>query len=220
MSRIIRVTGKGSLSVRPDRTRITLTLEGVYPTYEETLRASSEDTETLRGTLSGLSFAPTDLKTLSFSVDAEYESYEDERHVYKQRFIGYKFIHSMKLEFDSDNALLGKVLYELANSAVAPHFRISYTVKDPESAKNALLADAVHDAKEKAGVLAEASGIKLGAIQSIDYSFADIRLESQPMRNMVMAKAAFGAAERSYDMAIEPEDIEVSDSVTVVWEIL
>ena len=68
---------------------------------------------------------------------------------YKQRFIGYKFRHTLKVEFESDNERLGKVLYALANSPVRPEFRLSYTVKDPEAVKNALLGKAVTDAKEK-----------------------------------------------------------------------
>ena len=31
--RTIRVTGKGMIKVHPDMTRITMTLEGVYPAY-------------------------------------------------------------------------------------------------------------------------------------------------------------------------------------------
>ncbi len=218
MERTIRVTGRGKLSVKPDRTRITLTLEGVFPMYEETLRAASEDSETLRSTLAALDFAPGDLKTLSFNVDAEYESYEDERHNYKQRFVGYKYIHTMKLEFDSDNDRLGKVLYKLANASVSPQFRISYTVGDPEKAKNALLANAVADAKAKARLLADAAGVSLGDILTVDYSMADIVLESHPVRAMAFRKAG-AANEESYDMAIEPDNIEVSDTVTVIWRI-
>ena len=36
---------------------------------------------------------------------------------------------------------------------------------------------------------------------------------------MLMAKQSVGGAADSYDMDIEPTDIEVSDTVTVVWEI-
>ena len=36
--RTIRVTGKGQIKVKPDMTRITITLEGLYPDYAETLR--------------------------------------------------------------------------------------------------------------------------------------------------------------------------------------
>jgi uncharacterized protein YggE len=215
--RTIRVTGKGQLSLAPDLTRITMTLEGLCPEYSETLRRSSEDTEALRELLSRFGFARSELKTLNFSVNAEYESIQ-ERGSYKKRFVGYRFHHSMKVEFDSDNQRLGKLLYALANAPVKTEFRITYTVKDPESAKNELLGRAVKDAAAKAAVLAEAAGLRLGAIQSIDYSFGELVFEVQPMNRMLMADRSLSAKE-SYDLNIEPDSIQVSDTVTLVWEI-
>jgi len=220
--RTIRVTGKGQIKVKPDMTRITLSLEGIYPEYGETLRRSSQDTERLKDLLTGFGFERSDLKTLNFSVDSEYESYKD-KGAYKQRFVGYKFRHLMKVEFISDNGRLGKVLYALANCPVKPEFRLSYTVSDPEAAKNELLGKAITDAKEKAAALTQAAGVTLKEIQSIDYSWGEINFEVQPMSRMVMTEEclaepmAVGAG--SYDMDIEPDDIDVSDTVTVVWEI-
>lgn len=220
--RTIRVTGKGQIKVKPDMTRITLSLEGTYPEYGEALRHSSQDTESLKDLLAAFGFERSDLKTLNFSVDTEYESYKD-KGIYKQRFVGYKFHHMMKVEFCSDNERLGKVLYALAHYPVKPEFRLSYTVSDPEAAKNELLGKAITDAKEKSGVLTHAAGVELMAIQSIDYSWGKINFEVQPMNRMLMADeclaAPMAAESASYDMDIEPDDIEVSDTVTVIWEI-
>ena len=126
----------------------------------------------------------------------------------------------MKVEFDSDNDRLGKILYALANCSVRPEFRISYTVKDPEAAKNLLLGKAVADAKEKAAVLTQAADVTLKDIQSIDYSWGEIDFEYRPMRGNVLAEKCLAAPmDASYDLDIEPDDIDVSDTVTVVWEI-
>ena len=219
--RTIRVTGKGQIKVHPDRTRLTMTLEGLYPEYADTLRHSSEDTEYLKDVLAPFGFERTDLKTLRFDVNTEFESYKD-KGIYKQRSIGYKFEHVLKVEFDSDNTRLGKVLYALANCALRPEFRISYTVKDPEAAKNELLGKAVSDAKEKAAVLTSAAGVALKDIQSIDYSWGEINFEYRPMGKAMLMEDAMCAPcadGGSYDMNMEPDDIEVSDTVTVIWEV-
>lgn len=220
--RTIRVTGKGQIKVKPDTTRITMSLEGTWPEYGETLRHSSQDTERLKDVLSAFGFERSDLKTLNFNVETEYESYKD-KGTYKQRLIGYKFTHMMKVEFPSDNDRLGKVLYALANCPLKPEFRLSYTVSDPEAAKNDLLGKAVTDAKEKASVLTQAAGVTLKDIQSIDYSWGEIDFEYRPMNRMLMADEylarPMAAESPSYDMDIEPDDIEVSDTVTVLWEI-
>lgn len=218
--RTIRVTGKGQIKVKPDMTRITITLDGLYSDYAETLQRSSEDTERLKELLSAFGFERSDLKTLSFNVDTEYESYR-ENDTYKQRFVGYRFRHILKVEFESDNERLGKILYVLGNCDLKPEFRISYTVKDPEAAKNELLGKAVKDAKEKAAVITAAAGVTLKDIQSIDYSWGEIEFEVSPMNRLMKACAPAPAASEDacYDMDIEPDDIEVSDTVTVVWEI-
>ncbi len=222
--RTIRVTGKGNLKVHPDMTRITMELEGRYPAYDETLRHSSEDTEKLKNILAGFGFDRTDLKTLNFNVDTEYESYE-ERHLsrkeYKRRLVGYKFSHTVKVEFESDNKRLGKILYALANSPLKPEFKISYTVKDQETAKNELLSKAVADSAAKASILTKAAGAKLRDIQSIDYSWGEINFDFTPMRHIFSCECIDEPlmADRAYDMNIEPDDIDVSDTVTVIWEI-
>ena len=209
--RTIRVTGKGQIKVKPDMTRITMTLDGSFKDYSETLRHSSEETEVLKDVLSDFGFERADLKTLNFSVDTEYESYKDRDGSYKQRFSGYRFRHILKVEFLSDNDRLGKVLYALANCKVRPEFRISYTVSDPEAAKNTLLGKAVADAKEKASVLTQ---------ETIDYSWGEIDFEYRPMNGDVMTECCTAPmAAKSYDLDIEPDDIRVSDTVTLVWEI-
>ena len=137
--RTIRVTGKGNLKVKPDTTRLMITLNGVYPEYAETINRSTADTEALRELLVEVGFKSSAMKTLSFDVDTEFENYRDENNDYKRRFIGYKFTHTLKVDFPSDNELLGKTLFTLSRSNLAPEFRISYTIADPEAVKNELI---------------------------------------------------------------------------------
>ena len=220
-NRTIRVTGKGMLKVHPDTTRLTLSISGIYPKYQEALKRSGEDTEAIKSALIPLSFSGSDLKTLNFNIDAEYDSYRDKHNNYQRRFVGYKFNHTLKIEFLSDNDLLGRVLFALGHCSAKPEIHISYTVKDPEAAKNALLRNAVADAKEKATVLAASSGVELAEILTIDYSWGEINFTASPMNRPIMVEecADTGAASMSYGIDIEPDDINLSDTVTVVWRI-
>ena len=60
----------------------------------------------------------------------------------------------------------------------------------------------------------------LKSIQNIDYSWGEIDFEYSPMDRMLGAKACKPLmATQSYDMDIEPDDIDVSDTVTIIWEI-
>ena len=75
------------------------------------------------------------------------------------------------------------------------------------------------DAKKKAAVLTQAGGVKLKDIQSIDYSWGEINFEYKPMGDLMMDCCELPMTEKAYDLDIEPDDIDVSDTVTVVWEI-
>lgn len=215
-ARIIRVTGKGQIKLKPDVTRVVMTLTGLKKEYAETLAASSADTDELKTVLQAFGFSSEDVKTLRFHVNAEYEGYEEQGQ-WKQRFAGYRFEHALKIEFPSDNDRLGKVLYAVGHAAVQPEIQISFTVGDREAAKNLLLGRAVADAKQKAAVLAEASGVALGQIRSIHYAWGEPDLEIRPMNVAACRKETAPAG--AYDLSVEPDDIEVSDTVTIVWTI-
>lgn len=220
MERTIRVTGKGRLSVRPDTTRLILIMEGLQCSYDMALEQSAAMTEELKKLFVGFGFQKDDLKTLAFHVSAEYESYQDRDKSWKKRFEGYKYIHRMKVEFPADNKRLGQILYALGHAAVRPEIQIEYSVAEPEKCKNELLADAVADSMKKADVLTKAAGVTLGDIVNIDYSWAELEFVSHPMNSMMLEECCMKRCEDSYDIDINPDDIDVTDSVTVVWELV
>ena len=206
------------LRVKPDLMRITLSLEGTNMEYGKALEQSARDTEKLKELMAGFGLERSSLKTLRFDVDTEYcrDKVGDS---YESRFAGYKYEHVMKVEFPADRERLGKILYALALCPLQPEIRLSYTVSDPEGAKNELLSRAVTDAKEKARVLTQAAGVVLGSIQNIDYSWGEIEFEMRPVQNMMMADALPIGAQGSYDLDIEPDEEEVTDTVSIIWEI-
>lgn len=221
MEKIIKVTGKGKLAVKPDTVRLILSLEGTEKEYGRALKKSAELTEKLKTALEPFGFAREDLKTLGFGVESRYESYETKAHAWKQRFVGYAFSHRMKLQFPADNERLGKILYALGHCKAKPEIGIEYTVADPEAVKNELLAKAAADARAKAEVLSRAAGAVLGALLTIDYSWEEMEFVARPMARKVMTDCCEeeigGIA--AYGLDIQADDISVEDTVTFVWEI-
>ncbi len=215
--RTIRVTGKGSVSVKPDTTCLRITFEGVYKDYEETVRKSAEMTRSLRETIEKSGLPGEDLKTKDFSIQSKYESYRDHNNDYQQRFVGYKFYHRTEIKFPNDNKQLGRILYELSVCPVKVEFSIGYTVKDEDAVKKEVIKRAVENSREKAEVMATAAGVNLGEVQYIDYSWGEINIRTSPV-DMFEAKRAI-ALKPSYDIDIEPDDIDVNDTVTIEWEI-
>ena len=137
------------------------------------------------------------------------------------RFKGYKYNHHMKIEFAADNKRLGQVLYALAHSSLRPEFSIEYTVADVEKCKNELLHKAIEDSIQKAQVLTTAANVKLGEIQAIDYSWGEIDFVTKPLNEMRLMECTECemSAPGAYDIDIEADDINVTDTATVIWEI-
>lgn len=216
MERKIRVTGKGKISIKPDLIRLNIKASDVLKKYEDCINKSSKSIKELRKIIENSGLNPNDLKTTEFSVDTEYKSYY-ENDIYKREFQGYEYVHNLYINFPNDNDLLGKVLYELSKSKNDYEFSINYTVKDIESAKNKLLAKAVEDSKTKASILAKASGVLLGEIISIDYSWDEIEIYSNPIDDFAINGAQ--SFDSKIDIDIEADDIDLVDTVTIVWEI-
>ena len=98
---------------------------------------------------------------------------------------------------------------------------IEYTVADVEKCKNELLHKAIEDSIQKAQVLTTAANVKLGEIQAIDYSWGEIDFVTKPMNEMRLMECTECemSAPAAYDIDIEADDIDVTDTVAVVWEI-
>ncbi|OFK83337.1 hypothetical protein HMPREF2801_04275 [Peptoniphilus sp. HMSC062D09] len=218
MMKTIRVTGMGSVSVKPDTTSLRITFGGIYKDYEETVRQSAEKTKILREAIEKSGLPGEALKTKDFSIESEYESYRDYNNDYKKRFLGYKFYHRTQIQFPKDNKMLGRVLYELSLCSVKVEFSIDYTVKDKDAVKKEVIKRAVENSREKAEIMAIAAGVSLGEVQSIDYSWGEIDIRTSPVDKLEVRKSY--ALEPSYDIDIEPDDIDLADTVTMVWEII
>lgn len=219
MERTIKVTGKGNISVRPDTTRMRITLSEVFSSYEKTVEESAKKKKGLTKGLGKLGFDKSELKTLDFRINPEYESYQ-EKGVWNRRLTGYRYTHSMKLEFPIDNEMLGRVFSTLAKSPGAPEFQVQYTIADPVPVKNELLAKAVDDAGKKAAIIAGAAGVTLKDIVTLDYSWGEVELVSRMYDyGVVNGEEEYDSECEKIELDVEPDDIRTSDTVTVVWEI-
>ena len=217
MERTITVKGTGSVSVKPDLTVITLSLESVRKDYDTAMEQAAQKLEALQEALAAVGFAGTDIKTTGFNVRTEYESERDMNGNYRSVFKGYCCRHDLSLSFDFDTALLSKVLSAVASCLSEPELNIRFSVKDPAAVNEALLEDAARNARQKAGILAAASGVELGELLSIDYSWGELNLYSDTDCNIPLLPMM--AKEYSVDMDVEPDDIRLRDTATFVWRI-
>lgn len=214
--RTITVRGTGNVSLRPDLTVVTMTLRTLDESYDISMEKSAKMLDALTLSLEAAGFAKDQLKTSDYNVSTEYESVRDENGNYRNVFKGYACVLGLKLEFAFDTAVLSKVLSAIAGCVAEPELTVRFTVSDKENAAEMLLRDASANAKKKAQILADASGVGLGELVSVDYSLGEKDLHSPTNYRMDAKCMAFGNA---VNMDIVPEDVRIRDTVTFVWSI-
>lgn len=216
MNRIITLKGTGNVSVKPDLVIITMDLESHEYDYEETMKHAADSVNILQDAIKTVGFYKKDLKTTNFNIRTHYENYRDKDNNYKNKFDGYICEQGLKLEFDFNTKVMSEVLTAIGKAPIEPNINIQFSVKDKDAVNEELLIRATENAIRKAEILTKASGVTLGELISIDYNWGEVHLYSKTSYMMEDSCMSFKATSAP---DIEPDDIDVSDKATFVWEI-
>ncbi len=216
--RTIHIKGTGTASAVPDYVTITMELQAQHREYVQAMRIGAQQVEMLREAATEAGFMAENLKTAYFSVDAEYESEEQEengRTRYHRVFVGYVCKHTLKLSFDLDSERMEKAMTAIGDCLSKPEVSIAFTVKNKQAMRDQVLESAAQDARRKADILCKASGVTLGDLLRVEYSWGEINISHS--LDLKMDCCALGEASPSYDF--HPDDIEAGDTVDFYWEI-
>lgn len=219
MNKTITVKGVGKTTAKPDYIILTLSIFSQDMDYDTAMECSAQKIAVLETTAGQLGFEKGALKTVSFNVSTQYESQKDSSGNFQNVFAGYNCSYRLKLAFDFDHKRLACVLSTMASSGANPELNISFTVKAPAKVNEKLLSSAAINAKEKAEILCCASGVALGQLLSIDYSWEELNLLSRTQYNMSDGAMPLMAAKTRCAPEITPDDIDLRDTATFVWEI-
>ncbi|WP_214693782.1 MULTISPECIES: SIMPL domain-containing protein [unclassified Exiguobacterium] len=215
MERTITVKGTGNVSSRPDLIVIHMDLVTKAPRYEETMTDAANAVAQLQKAIVRAGFEKKDLKTSDFSIDTEYERYQDKHNNYRSRFVGYVCKQKTRLEFPLDTSKLSDAIEQISQSRANPVLSIRFTMKDPNAIEDQLLVNAAENAKKRAELLANGAGATLGDLLQIDYTWGEIHVFS-PTSVLYSQDVVYSESRMP---EIEPDDIDVSDTATFVWSL-
>lgn len=216
----ISLQGKGSIHVVPDVTRITINIRFKGKTYAEVYEKGKENSEWIRKILEYNKKPGTLAKSVYFDVsEHNVNVYDDEGSGEIVDVIqdGFDLSQRIKIDIPIDNVLVNNIVRGVGKFIPNAQVQIGFTVQDPRPSQLKMLKRAVSDAKEKATIMAEAAGAKLGKVRSINYNFSHIETYSQA-RNINSNEEAKASTADSLD--ITPEDMVISDSVSVEFELI
>lgn len=213
----ITVKGIGKVSAKPDFVVLSMELESQNKNYESAMNLAVESIDHLNGALESVGFEKEAVKTTHFNVRTDYDNVRRKDGSYERVFNGYVVSHSLKVSFDFDSSRLTKALSAVGSCLAHPQLSIMFTVKDATAINEEMLKTATQNAHRKAEILCEASGKKLGDLISIDYNWGELDIVSRTSYDI--ADDCLAAPMVAKSMSIEPDDIDLSDTVTFVWEI-
>ncbi|MBN2070160.1 MAG: SIMPL domain-containing protein [Candidatus Krumholzibacteriota bacterium] len=212
-TRTIVVKGSGTVSQSPDVFGISFDVRGHEMDYTDSLKSLNRKVEEVRLAVEEAGVDRKALKTTSFRIKAD-TVYDKKTEEYN--FNGYIATHKLKLEFPRDTEKSNRLLKAIAEKVSSADFDIYFTVSDPQALKDRLVEDAVKNARRKADLMTKAAGVKLGKILRINYSWSEVHFHSRMTENLCCEAMVDIEAQPDF----EPEDIEKTDNVEVVWEIV
>jgi len=145
-----------------------------------------------------------DIQTQNLSVYPEYRDSTDSKTL---EITGYTANVSVRVLI-RDIEKVGDVISAASDAGANEISGPTFTLSEEAPARDAAIEKAIDDAKHRAEVMAKAAGKSVGEIISLSETGVDIPV--------------YYAGERGYDMAeaaIEPGTLDVTASVTVVFEL-
>lgn len=154
------VTGEGSVTVAPDYAEITSGVTTQARTARDATDANSRAMATLDAALQNAGVAQTDIQTLNFSVAPTYGSPQPNS---APKLVGFSAANQIRIKvrpIGKVGAILDALIAAGATDAGSVQFLHSDTSKALDQARQAAIADA----RRKAGIYAQAAGLKLGGV--------------------------------------------------------
>lgn len=214
----ISVQGKGAIHVVPDVTRLQVTIEQWFESYDQAYAKAKENSSWMVKILEYNKKAGNLAKTINLNIEDHLENeYDDNGKYIGQIKNGFMLEQGIKIDLPINNILVNNIVKGIGKFIPSAQINIGYTLLDERPSQMKMLARAVSDAKEKAAIMAEAVGCKLGKVISIDYRFQNTHVMSQARYIHSNSEAK---ASTPQSLEITPDDLVMSDTADVTFELI
>ena len=206
--RTMSIDGVGEVRARPDMATILVGVVQQGGTAGEALNANSQAMNQILATLRSMKIAETDIQTSNFQIAPRYDYGPNNQG--PPKITGYEVSNQVAVVV-RDLAKLGGLLDDIVRVGSNQISSVAFSFANPEHYEDEARVRAVADARHKAGVFAAASGVQLGAIQTIG--------ESGTVLPPVPVYAKQMRAEAASPVPIAAGESVIQSRVTIVWEI-
>lgn len=207
----ISSSGSSQISVMPDKVGVYFNIETKGETSKEAKDKNAEISDNLITALIKQGFDRDEIQTQNYNIYPEYEWRES------QELIGYKSVHSIKLEFSTqDSDKIGEVIDAGVDAGASiSYINFELSLEKQNEYKAQALEQATQDARTKAEAIASGLGKSLGRIVSV----SDSSFDYYPWRMYDMVGSSNAAEAKQAVTSIQPGNQEINAQVSVVYKI-
>jgi uncharacterized protein YggE len=204
--RTITVSGTGLITLTPDIAYINIGVHSQDASATAAMTANSTLVKAVIDTIKAAGVAEKDIKTTNFSIyqQQQFDSNGKPTEIY---YVVENTVYVTVRNLEKLGGLLDASVRAGANNV----FNISFDVADKTEALSQARAAAVADARKQADELTGATGVSLGAVQTISY------YDSTPPVALQYARQA--SADAAPSVPIQSGSMQITTTVTIVYEI-
>ena len=206
--RTLNVSGVGVVYLTPDIVYINIGVSTQRPDAAEAVSVNKEQTSKVIQAIKDFGVDAKDIRTTNFSIWSN-PQYDPAGLITSTTYSVDNTVSVTVRELDTLGDLLDAAVSAGANNI----YSIQFSVEDKTEATKQARAQAVEDAKVEAQGLADAAGVELMQIESINY------YESSPTAYMEGKGGGGGAAVSEAAVPIQPGQLAISVTVNVTYSI-
>ena len=204
----LQANGTGEVMVTPDIAIVTLGVTSQATEASAALAANSAALSKAIAAIKAAGVAKKDIATAGFSIDPVYEPAKTPPSDRPPSIVGYRVVNQVRVtvrDVKKSGGLLDAVVSAGANRVSG----IAFDISDRKTAADNAIRAAIRDARAKAELMADAAGLRLVRILSVNAS-------ENGGRGPIMA---FDMAPRAKAVPVMPGQRQISANAEIVWEV-
>lgn len=185
--RTISVSGTGKVNAPPDMATIRTGVQTQMETASEAVKANNATMARLLESLQENRIAKKDIQTSNFSVSPVYQ--RDPRNRNQNKIIGYRVSNQVQVRV-RNLPKLGETLDAVIKAGSNQISGVTFGVSDPSGLLDQARSKAITEARSRAGVYAQAAGVKVGPVHAISEQVSNPPRPQMYGRSMAMEMAS------------------------------
>lgn len=206
----LSVSGSGVVTLTPDIAYVTIGVHTEGKDASEVVAENNQDTQAVIDSLEALNIALQDIQTTNFSIYPQQQFDENGRPTGEITYI----VDNSVFVTVRDLAKIGEVLNAAVEAGANSIYGIQFDVEDRTDAIAEAQIAAVQNAQAQAENLAEAAGVELGSIISINTYGGAVPLAKYD------GMGGAGAVAEAAQVPVSTGQMRISIEVNIVYEIV